>query len=411
MDIKFLSSEFPKLIEYMKAEGYNNNYIMDVRSQIKYIIYNNDSKNWNSYEDIYKEYINPSRSKKYLQCKQTIIRIIENFDIYNQLPTGKTPKFIKKSKYQYLSTEFKYLIDYFTENISKIKNIKSNSISHIVSVAGSFLYDLEQIGINNLSQISEKSVLSLFIDQNGTILRQYQSKSALIYFFKFCSPINQILIESIISFFPYIPKKRKNIQYLQPEEIVTIKKILNTIDSGLTLRDKAIVTIGLYSGLRSCDIANLTLNSINWDKDLICIKQQKTGIDLELPMSAIIGNSIYKYLTEERPKSDSEYLFLSNSRPYLNLSSSGVRCVADKLMKLSEIRQNIGDRRGFHLFRHRVVTKFLDNDVPIPVISKILGHTSPKSLDPYLSADLKHLKECSISIEKYPIIPGIFIYE
>jgi len=36
----------------------------------------------------------------------------------------------------------------------------------------------------------------------------------------------------------------------------------------------------LYTGMRSCDIAGLTLDAIVWDRDLIDIQQQKTEIPL-----------------------------------------------------------------------------------------------------------------------------------
>jgi len=45
----------------------------------------------------------------------------------------------------------------------------------------------------------------------------------------------------------------------------------------------------------------------------------------------------------------------------------------------------------------------LENGVARPVISKILGHTSPDSLEPYLMADFKHLKDCALSVEAFPI--------
>lgn len=42
-----------------------------------------------------------------------------------------------------------------------------------------------------------------------------------------------------------------------------------------------------------------------------------------------------------------------------------------------------------------------------PVISATLGHASPDSLDRYLSAEFKRLKECSLSIEHFPIGKGV----
>lgn len=77
-------------------------------------------------------------------------------------------------------------------------------------------------------------------------------------------------------------------------------------------------------------------------------------------------------------------------------------------MDRAQIRMNPGDRRGSHLFRHRAATKMAENNIPAPVISATLGHSSPKSLDAYLSADLVHLKECAIDLGDYSIPKEVF---
>jgi hypothetical protein len=45
----------------------------------------------------------------------------------------------------------------------------------------------------------------------------------------------------------------------------------------------------------------------------------------------------------------------------------------------------------------------LGNGIAQPIISKITGHISPNSLEPYLSSDFVHLKECALSIEQFPV--------
>ena len=77
-------------------------------------------------------------------------------------------------------------------------------------------------------------------------------------------------------------------------------------------------------------------------------------------------------------------------------------------MEAADIRRNTGDRKGFHLFRHHLATKMLGNDVPRPVVSATLGHSSPESLSIYLNADFIHLKEFALSIEEYPMDEKLF---
>lgn len=62
-----------------------------------------------------------------------------------------------------------------------------------------------------------------------------------------------------------------------------------------------------------------------------------------------------------------------------------------------------GDRKGLHLFRHHMAISLLENGISQPIISQTMRHRSLASLNPYLSADFSHLKECALSIESFPI--------
>ena len=131
-----------------------------------------------------------------------------------------------------------------------------------------------------------------------------------------------------MAFLPALRETRKNIQYLTLEEIRKVKGTLADDENLLTLSDKAIGMLALYTGLRGCDIAGLTIDAIDWDKDFIYIRQQKTEIPLELPLTAVVGNAIYNYLTSERPHTESRYIFISQHKPFYRLKNRSIGNVA-----------------------------------------------------------------------------------
>jgi integrase len=92
------------------------------------------------------------------------------------------------------------------------------------------------------------------------------------------------------------------------------------------------------------------------------------------------------------------------------LKSKSIGNVAGRIMKAAHIRQSNGDRKGFHIFGHHFATTLLGNGVQKPIISKTLGHTSPRSLEAYLKADFHHLKECSISIDCFQVSKEVFYH-
>ena len=266
-------------------------------------------------------------------------------------------------------------------------------------------------GQSGAVKITEEAVLSIFMSPDETQLRSCSYKKNITAVLKACIPYHPEACHRILAFLPALRETRKNIQYLTSEEIKKVKEALANAENPLTLRDKAIGMLALYTGLRGCDIAGMTLDSIDWDRDLIYIRQQKTRFPLELPLTAVVGNAIYDYLTSERPRTESRYLFVSQNKPYDRLKSKSIGNVAVRIMKVAGIRQSKGDRKGFHIFRHHLATALLGNGVPQPVISRTLGHTSPDSLEAYLSADFPHLKECSINIERFPVPEEVFCHE
>ena len=145
--------------------------------------------------------------------------------------------------------------------------------------------------------------------------------------------------------------------------------------------------------------------------NLFIYRRPPTRMHFELPLTAVVGNGIYDYLVSERPYTESRYIFVSQLKPYERLKNRSIGNVAVRIMKAAGIRQSKGDRNGFHVFRHHFATELLGNGVPQPVISRTLGHTSPDSLESYLRADFSHLKECSISIKRFPVSKEVFFHE
>ncbi len=361
--------------------------------------------------DIYLDYTKTSHHPNVLRHKRTIIGAIEQFDVHGRYPDRRRRHdLFDRGAYPLLSPVFKSVIDLYCE-VEKKRGKKSTTIYSESHNASTFFLSLQQQGIYSLGDITEEAVLSIFMSSNEVLLKSCSYKKNVAAVLKACIPNYPKTCPRVLAFLPALRETPKNIQYLTPEEIKKFKDALVDCKNLLTPRDKAIGILALYTGMRSCDIAGLTLDSIVWNKDLITIKQQKTQIPLELPLTAIVGNVIYDYLTSERPGTECRYLFVSQNKPYARLKNASIGNVAVRIMKAAGIRQSKGDRKGFHIFRHHLATALLGHGVPQPVISRTLGHSSPNSLEPYLRADFPHLKECSITIERFPVFREVFSHE
>ena len=388
----------------METKSYSKQYIQYIEKDILWIINESSHYAWLSYDDIYQTYVDKWSNKTTLNHKKRRLLVIERFDLESKMPNGLKHAH-KSSAYDSLSAEFKDFIDTY-RNLEGLgyskKHLKSTSY-----MVCSFLLDLQNKGINSFKSVTEESVLDVF-SSDGKICRSYNFKYTVEFAFKTCLPFyGDGICSRILSYLPALPHVKKNVQYLTKEEMWRIKSVLEK-DTTLSLQNKAICLLALYTGMRSSDICSLTFKSIDWDNDLIRIKQQKTDAVLVLPLRAVVGNAIFDYITKERPKSSADTIFLTVNAPYRRLHSSNLNAICVSIMEKASIRQNPGDRKGMHLFRHYLATSLLGYGVEQPIISSTLGHQSPSSLAPYLSANFTHLKECALNIERFPVRKEVF---
>lgn len=407
MDFTNLQQHYNELLGYLKKEGYTESYIRCVQENIHWIL-KSKKKSWISYLDIYHDRVHKSESELYKKNHRIAFGAIQQFDLYEEYPNRKIKNcFIKRGAYYQLIPEFKELIDFYKAS-DKLRGLKEHTIYGNASAASSFLYAMQKNGIQSLDCINEKDVLSFFLDSEGKVSKCSSYKKQIAAVFKAGIGWKEKECQILLAYLPPIRSKRKNIQFFTSEEVESIHALLDDRNSGLSLRDRAIGKLLFFTGIRACDIAGMELSSIDWDADEIHFPQQKTGQPLVLPLTAAIGNSIYDYLMNERPKSNADQLFLGAVYPHYPFEAGAVWHQAAKIYKAASIRQKKGDRRGTHLFRHNVATSFLGSGVPRPVVSQILGHANPRSLDPYLHADLVHLKECALSIKGFPVSEEVF---
>lgn len=404
MDISNLKQSHPILINYLQKNGYSKDYIDEIMTGIKQVLSEANSTNIKSYEEYYEFIQSKFSSKATLHHKYKIIGKIKLFDLYGILPTcNRRTGFLKLDKYLSLSPEFKQVTDSFSVS-AKLRNLSDSYLNNTKGTAIRFFYYQQVLNHNSLSDITEESTLSYF-NVNGRIVRGYHVMNKVKAVLKENSLSS--LCQYIISYLPTLKNKHKVYPFLEEDELDKLRNLLTQESSILSLRDKAVLTIAMYTGLRGCDIRALALDNIDWKKNLIHIVQSKTNNPITLPLRPVVGNAIWDYIEQERPKTDCTTIFITTYKIKKGLTSSAISQVVLAAFKKLKIREN-GGKVGLHLFRHNMATQLLTNGVQAPVITEILGHESPVSLEVYLAADLVRLKECAISIDGYPVRKGVF---
>jgi len=180
-----------------------------------------------------------------------------------------------------------------------------------------------------------------------------------------------------------------------------INKLLSCVDRSTPIgkRDYAVLLIITGLGLRSCDVRQIKLDNLNWQRKEIEIVQSKTGVMNICPMTDELGWAIIDYIRYSRQKSDLPYLFLTANAPYTQFGSSTANHILRRYIDRCGIpAKPMGVSRGSHSLRHAFARKLLNQNVSLELISEILGHTALTSASPYLKIDIEGLRECALSI-------------
>ncbi|MDA3938906.1 MAG: site-specific integrase [Spirochaetia bacterium] len=179
-----------------------------------------------------------------------------------------------------------------------------------------------------------------------------------------------------------------------------VNRLLKSVDRGNPKgkRDYAILLLAARLGMRAGEICNLEFSNMNWTSNEIQFNQTKTGKHILLPLLPDVGNAIIGYLKYGRPQSKDEHIFLRHVCPISSLSPPTLHSIVSLYLRKASISIPPGKKHGPHALRHSLASALLVKNVPLPVISEVLGHSNSQTTSIYLKIDLTHLKQCMLDV-------------
>ena len=195
------------------------------------------------------------------------------------------------------------------------------------------------------------------------------------------------LAKGIISEEITIPKKDKTLPQVLSEE--EINQLLNAPDliSEKGIRDYAVLEILYSCGLRVSEAANLQINQINEQEEIINIlgKGKKERI---VPIRKPALKAVKTYINEVRNK----HLVIDNKAVFIGkngkrMSRQALYNIVVNNAKLAGIQKEIHP----HTLRHSFATHLLDNGADLRVVQELLGHTNIGTTQIYTHVTTKTL--------------------
>jgi len=182
------------------------------------------------------------------------------------------------------------------------------------------------------------------------------------------------------------------------EEIEDLLGFVDKSDS-IGKRDYAFMLLVVRYGMRAGDIINLKLTDINWESMTIQLQQKKTSVMNVLPILDDVGWALADWITNARPKQAStNHLFTRMTAPYCGMININSRF--SKHMVNAGISKHGCGNAGPHSLRHALASNMLGSQIPLPVITAVLGHSSSASTTVYLHSDIEGLRQCALDVEE-----------
>lgn len=216
-------------------------------------------------------------------------------------------------------------------------------------------------------------------------------------FMEFCWQ-NQYHSENLASFAPnvhYDKRARIPSAYSYDE----VMKVLSMVDRSNPVgkRNYAILLLITRLGLRTGDVSGLLFENFDWAHNRLTLTQHKTGRPLTLPLLEDVGLAVIDYLKFGRPKSDSKAVFLSHTPPFKDFNSRSLYGIVSDYIRKAGLTVP-GKKRGPHSLRHSLASRLLEENVPLPVISEILGHATTETTAVYLTIGIDQLRRCALEV-------------
>jgi site-specific recombinase XerD len=178
---------------------------------------------------------------------------------------------------------------------------------------------------------------------------------------------------------------------LKPEEVEQLIRSLGQIGPSQRRAD-AIVRCALDLGLRSCEIARLHLDDVDWQAGTITLRHTKGRRDDILPLPATTGEAIAAYLRLERPKTVHRAVFARHVAPREQLVGPDL---VRKTIRQAYARAGLPHTRS-HLLRHTMASRLLAGGSSLKEVADVLRHRSLNTTLIYAKLDSRSLTEVAL---------------
>ena len=350
-------------------------------------------------DDEYSRYRQGEHDSSTFRARRKIIEWIVEFHDHGTV----SRTYLAPFSYTFASASYECLLDEYQSYIRANEYLKESSLRVYALRMRQFFKKAEYDGIDAYEKLELPYVVR-YITEYGKyapcgVHEFFHAFRSFSGFLKECRPELPILTDALVG----SPAHHKRVYdgYTRTES----ETILNSIDrnSDIGKRDYAIIMLAYNTGLRAVDIADLTLQDIDWNRCEIRICQSKTAVPLALPLDVDTGNAVADYILHARPDTESPYIFLRTVRPFDKMKSRSVSAMVTRY-SLHAFGKAYPKKHGTHAFRRGIGARMLNAGVPVQTIQDVLGHSTSHALPQYTAVAWDGLRMCMPDFADVPVM-------
>jgi integrase/recombinase XerC len=282
------------------------------------------------------------------------------------------------------------VVQKFLDYITYEKRFSIHTVSAYKADILSFLEFLDAKAGKTCLETGSSDIRSWIIELAGRKIspRSYRRKlSSLKAFYKFLVREGMVLsnpTEGVV-----VPKFQNPLpEFFNTRETQNLFDFVVFENDFQGVRDKLILFIFYYTGIRLSELVNLKVKDIDFSMQQISVTGKRNK-QRNIPINKFLQDEITHYLKIrdlEFGNNDTEYLFLTNKGA--NVYGRFIQRMANKYLSQVTTSEKVHP----HKLRHTFATHMLNNGADLNAVKELLGHSSLAATEIYTHNTYEKLK-------------------
>ncbi len=286
---------------------------------------------------------------------------------------------------------FEEVISAYLDFCEKTKGTKRHGLWTIKHELKKFDWFLQDIGINAISKLKikyfDEYIKNKFNPENLKAI--HKTNHMLRGFLKYLylmgehpKDLSKYLVQAPIYTHSQLPK------YLEKKDVDNLFKTID-LNTNFGLRLNAMLALLYFNGLRAGEVANLTLDDINWEEKMLVVRERKNDVPLITVLADPAIMPLKEYIFKARPKERPERnIFFKHQAPITPIRSGSV---VTQVMR--HFRKNGFLEGGSHRLRHSFATHMLESGRSLGDVQEHLGHERKSSTQVYAKTSIEQMRK------------------